>query len=392
MAANNPINNDSDKTRPRWSINGGKVMKKKFVGSVLALTIAMMAVTGCSSDGNKKSATASSETSETAEDAAEAASSEESAENSTELVEGNYTIGISQFAEHGSLDNCREGFIQGLANEGFVEGENLTIDYQNAQTDTGIASTISDKFVSDKDSLICAIATPSAMSAYNSAKDSDIPVIYTAVSDPVGAGLATDDKMPVGNITGTSDALAVTEQLQMIRDLMPDAKTIGILYTTSEANSISTVAEYKEYAADYGFEIVDKGISAIGELELASSEVAGKVDCINNITDNTVVSGLQTVINAANNAGIPVFGSEIEQVKSGCVAAMGLDYVQLGVQTGEMAAKVLKGESKASDMSFEVINEPSLYINTEAARKIGVEISDDMKTQAAETFDTITVD
>ncbi len=392
MASNNPINNDSDKTRPRWSINGGKVMKKKFVGSVLALTIAMMAVTGCSSDGNKKSATASSETSETAEDAAEAASSEESAENSTELVEGNYTIGISQFAEHGSLDNCREGFIQGLANEGFVEGENLTIDYQNAQTDTGIASTISDKFVSDKDSLICAIATPSAMSAYNSAKDSDIPVIYTAVSDPVGAGLATDDKMPVGNITGTSDALAVTEQLQMIRDLMPDAKTIGILYTTSEANSISTVAEYKEYAADYGFEIVDKGISAIGELELASSEVAGKVDCINNITDNTVVSGLQTVINAANNAGIPVFGSEIEQVKSGCVAAMGLDYVQLGVQTGEMAAKVLKGESKASDMSFEVINEPSLYINTEAAGKIGVEISDDMKTQAAETFDTITVD
>lgn len=392
MASNNPINNDSDKTRPRWSINGGKVMKKKFVGSVLALTIAMMAVTGCSSDGNKKSATASSETSETAEDAAEAASSEESAENSTELVEGNYTIGISQFAEHGSLDNCREGFIQGLANEGFVEGENLTIDYQNAQTDTGIASTISDKFVSDKDSLICAIATPSAMSAYNSAKDSDIPVIYTAVSDPVGAGLATDDKMPIGNITGTSDALAVTEQLQMIRDLMPDAKTIGILYTTSEANSISTVAEYKEYAADYGFEIVDKGISAIGELELASSEVAGKVDCINNITDNTVVSGLQTVINAANNAGIPVFGSEIEQVKSGCVAAMGLDYVQLGVQTGEMAAKVLKGESKASDMSFEVINEPSLYINTEAAGKIGVEISDDMKTQAAETFDTITVD
>ena len=392
MAANNPINNDSDKTRPRWSINGGKVMKKKFVGSVLALTIAMMAVTGCSSDGNKKSATASSETSETAEDAAEAASSEESAENSTELVEGNYTIGISQFAEHGSLDNCREGFIQGLANEGFVEGENLTIDYQNAQTDTGIASTISDKFVSDKDSLICAIATPSAMSAYNSAKDSDIPVIYTAVSDPVGAGLATDDKMPVGNITGTSDALAVTEQLQMIRDLMPDAKTIGILYTTSEANSISTVAEYKEYAADYGFEIVDKGISAIGELELASSEVAGKVDCINNITDNTVVSGLQTVINAANNAGIPVFGSEIEQVKSGCVAAMGLDYVQLGVQTGEMAAKVLKGEAKASDMSFEVINEPSLYINTEAADKIGIEISDDMKTQAAETFDTITVE
>ncbi len=360
-------------------------MKKKVLATVLTMSMVVMSLTGCGSDSNKKSAETA--TTETAAEAETADSQEENAD----LVEGNYVIGISQFAEHGSLDNCREGFLQGLAQNGFVEGQNLTIDYQNAQTDTGTASTISDKFVSDGDSLICAIATPSAMSAYNSAKNTDIPVIYTAVSDPVGAGLANEDKTSVGNLTGTSDALAVTEQLEMIRQLQPEATKIGILYTTSEANSVSTIEEYKKYAGDYGFEIVEQGISVIGDLPLAASDLAGKVDCINNLTDNTVVAGLQTVINAATEAGIPVYGSEIEQVKNGCVASMGLDYIQLGIQTGEMAAKVLKGEAKASDLPFEVIDEPSLYVNTAAAEKISMTIGDEMLEKAAETFDTITV-
>ncbi len=143
-----------------------------------------------------------------------------------------YTIGISQFAEHGSLDNCREGFLAGLEEEGIKEGENLTVMYDNAQTDTGTASTIADKYVSSKVDMICAIATPSAMSAYNSCMNTDIPVIYTAVSDPVSAGLAKEDGTSVGNITGTSDALAVSEQLEMIRQVLPDATKIGILYTT----------------------------------------------------------------------------------------------------------------------------------------------------------------
>ncbi len=301
-----------------------------------------------------------------------------------------YTIGISQFAEHGSLDNCREGFLAGLAQEGIIEGTNLKVLYDNAQADTATASTIADSYVSQKVDLICGIATPSAMSAYNSCLNTDIPVIYTAVSDPVAAGLANEDGVPVGNITGTSDALAVTAQLEMIRKIMPDAKKIGIIYTTSETNSVSTIAEYQANAENYGFEIVVTGINQISEVELAAKDMVGKVDCITNLTDNTVVSALQTVLAAANEAGIPVFGSEVEQVKAGCVASMGLEYYELGKQTGVMAAKVLKGEAKASEMNFEVISEPSLYVNTAAAEKISLTLDSDFVNSAYQKFDTIT--
>ncbi len=300
--------------------------------------------------------------------------------------EAEYTVGISQFAEHGSLDNCREGFLQGLAEAGIEEGKNLQVVFDNAQADMGTASTIADSYVSQKVDLICAIATPTAMSAYNSCQNTQIPVIYTAVSDPAEAGLAREDGSSVGNLTGTSDALPVTEQLAMIRQMLPEAKKIGILYTTSETNSVSTIANYKENAGEYGFEIVDIGINTIADVPMAAAEMAAKVDCITNLTDNTVVSALQTVLDEAQKQKIPVFGSEIEQVKNGCVASMGLDYVALGRQTGAMAAKVLKGEAKASEMPFEVISEASLYLNTAAAEKIGLTIPEEMKSEAAEIF------
>lgn len=306
--------------------------------------------------------------------------------------EESVTIGISQFAEHGSLDNCREGFLEGLKEAGYEEGKNLTIEYQNAQADTGNAATIADSFVNKKVDLICAIATPSAMSAYNSAMDADIPVIYTAVSDPAGAGLVNEDGTNVGNITGTSDKLPVTEQMALIRELMPDAKKIGILYTTSEANSVSTIQEYKDHAEEYGFEIVDTGINTIADVEMAAKDLASKVDCISNLTDNTVVSALQTVLAAANDAKIPVFGSEVEQVKNGCVAAVGIDYVALGKQTGEMAAKVLKGETTAAETPFEICEGGNVYVNTEAAGNIDFTISDDVLGEAAEIYETITVE
>lgn len=347
-------------------------MKKQLFAAILS-TAMILGMAGC---GN----TASSQTGSVADSSAAADSGV------------SYTIGISQFAEHGSLDNCREGFLAGLAEEGIVEGENLTVLFDNAQADTGTASTISDNYVSKKVDLICAIATPSAMSAYNSALNTDIPVIYTAVSDPVGAGLANEDGTPVGNITGTCDALAVDAQLKMIREILPDAKTVGILYTTSEANSVSTVAQYKEIAGNYGFEIVDSGINTIADVDLAAADLAAKVDCITNLTDNTVVSALQTVIAKATDAGIPVFGSEVEQVKAGCVASMGLEYVELGKQTGHMAAKVLKGEAKASDLKYETITEPSLYVNTAAAAKVNLTLADDFVAGAYEKFDEIVIE
>lgn len=303
-----------------------------------------------------------------------------------------YTIGISQFAEHGSLDNCREGFIAGLKEAGISEDDgNLTVMYQNAQTDTGTAGTIADSFVSQNVNLICAIATPSAAAAYNAAMDTDIPVVYTAISDPVEAGLANEDGSNVGNITGSSDKLPVEEQLKMIREMMPDATKIGILYTTSEANSISTIATYKELASGYGFEIVDTGINTIADVDLAAADLVSKVDCICNLTDNTVVEALQTVLDKANTQGIPVFGSEIEQVRNGCVASMGIDYFELGRETGLMAAKILKGEAAAQDTPYISASAAELYVNTAAAEKIGMTLDESYISTAAETFDTIEV-
>ena len=303
--------------------------------------------------------------------------------------EDSYTIGISQFAEHGSLDNCREGFLQGLENEGIVEGENLTVEYQNAAADMGTASQISDAFVSDKVDLICAIATPTAQSAYNAAMDTDIPVVYTAVTDPVAAELADEDGNPVGNVTGTSDELPIKEQLEMIRQMLPDAEKVGIMYTTSEANSISALETYKELAGDYGFEIVESGISTTADISLAADDLISQVDCITNLTDNTVVASLPTILEKANEKGIPVFGSEIEQVRIGCLAAEGLDYVALGEQTGEMAAKILKGEAEASEMPYETITEPGFYVNMKVAENLGITVPDELSQSAVESFDEI---
>jgi putative ABC transport system substrate-binding protein len=164
---------------------------------------------------------------------------------------------------------------------------------------------------------------------------------------------------------------------------MPEAKTIGILYSTSETNSVSAIREYKELAGNYGFTIIECGISQASDIPLAAADIASKVDCMTNLTDNTVVSALSTLLDAADKAGIPVFGSEIEQVKNGCVAAEGIDYVALGKQTGEMAARVLKGES-ASSIPFEPITEYGLYINSEALAAHNMTVPDSLAGEAIE--------
>lgn len=302
----------------------------------------------------------------------------------------NYTIGISQFAEHGSLDNCREGFLAGLEEAGIKEGDNLTVDLKNAAADMGTAGQISGSFVSDKVDLICAIATPTAQSAYNAAMDAGIPVIYTAVTDPIGAELAGEDGTPAGEVTGTSDKLPVEAQLQMMRQILPDAKKLGIMYTTSEANSVSTIKEYGSLAGKYGFELVEKGITATADVALAADDLLGKVDCITNLTDNTVVASLPTILEKADEKKIPVFGSEIEQVKIGCLAAEGIDYIALGKQTGKMAAQVLKGEKKASEMKYETITEPGFYVNDKVAENLGITVPQELKDAAVESFDEIT--
>jgi len=289
-------------------------------------------------------------------------------------------IGINQYGEHASLDNCREGFILGLADAGLVEGEDFEIVYQNAGFDNAIATQIGQSFSANNVAIMCAIATPSATACYAAAEDKDIPVIFTAITDPEQAGLVG------GNITGTSDKLPVEAQLDLIRKLQPEAKIIGILYTTSEPNSVSAIAEYEAKAPDYGFTIEALGVTAQSEVTQAADTLIGKgVDCFSNLTDNNVVGVLSSILEKTDEANIPVYGSEVEQVKLGCVAAAGIDYVQLGRQTGMMAAKILTGEASAYDMDYETISEYGIYINSDALALFGIELPAEISEKAIES-------
>ena len=349
-------------------------MKKRNMMMAAAMMMAAMALTGCGGSAQETTA---------------AGTTASGTEAQQVEAEGSYTIGIGQFADHGSLDNCREGFLQGLAEAGIVEGENLTVNYDNANSDGSMAAQINQSYVGGDVDLICAIATPMAQAAYAATRNTDIPVIYTAVTDPAAAELVDAEGMPVGNITGTSDKLPVSEQLDMIRQILPEAKKLAIMYTTSEANSESSVAEYQQLAGDYGFEINAVGVSTAADIPLAADSMLADCDVVTMITDNTVVASLPVILAKAKAKNIPVFGSEIEQVRIGCLAAMGLDYVELGKQTGQMAAKILKGEAAAQEMPYEQIAGAAFYGNTAVAEQLGITIPENLVSSATEMFDTI---
>lgn len=280
-----------------------------------------------------------------------------------------YKIGVLQYADHPSLDNCREGFEQGLEAEGVV----YELTAQSAKADDATNTQIAQQFISQGMDLVCGIATPSAQACYNAAYEAKIPVIFNAVSDPVAAKLAKSETEAMDGITGVSDKLPVEAQLALIREMLPDAKKIGILYTTSEANSVSTIEDYKAKVGEYGFELVEKGITNAAEIPQAVDLLLAEVDCITNMTDNTVVDNLPVLLEKANAKNIPVFGSEEEQVGNGCIASAGIDYVELGRKAGVMAARVLKGENIAS-MPYETMTESKVTINTDAAAALGVAV------------------
>lgn len=290
------------------------------------------------------------------------------------------TIGIAQYGEHASLDNCRIGFLQGLEEAGLQEDVDFEVDYQNAGFDDDINNQIAQNFSANDVDLMVGIATPSAVACFSAAEDKDIPVIFTAISDPVQAGLDS------GNVTGTSDKLPVEAQLDLIRQLQPDAKTIGIIYTTSEPNSVSTIAEYQELGPQYGFEIDAIGVTAQAEVTQAvDTLLSHDVDLFNNLTDNTVVGVLPAILEKTNEAGVPVYGSEVEQVKIGCVASAGIDYIQLGRQTGAMAARVLRGEATCQEIPYETISEYGIYINSAALAEMNITVPQEVADKAIES-------
>lgn len=287
--------------------------------------------------------------------------------------EGQLKVGIIQFAAHPSLDNCYQGLIEGLEAAGYKDGEKVKIDFQNAQNQTETAEQIAGNMVAKNYDLIIGIATPAATAAYARAQGTKTQVIFCAVSDPVAAGLVASSEAPGGNCSGTSDLLPLEKQMKMIRAFQPEAKKIGILYTTNESNSVSHLKEFKALAPEYGFEIVEQGVQGAADIPQAAATLAAKVDCINNFTDNNVVTNLATVLAKANEAGIPVYGSEIEQVKNGCMASEGLDYITLGKQTGAMAAKVLGGAG-AGTLPVERLEAPTPVVNEQVAAKFQIAI------------------
>ncbi|MBT2681716.1 ABC transporter substrate-binding protein [Bacillus sp. ISL-35] len=296
---------------------------------------------------------------------------------SGEKKEKTVKIGITQIVEHPSLDAAREGFIAALKDAGYEEGKNLKIDYQNAQGDMNNNASIAQKFVSDKSDLILAIATPSAQAAVQATKD--IPVLFTAITDPVGAELVQSMEKPGGNATGTSDTHpdAIKNTIAAIKKFVPGAKKVGIIYNNGEPNSVVNVKNAKEALEAEGLQAVESTISASSEVKQAAESMVGRVDVLYIPKDNTVVAALESVITVANDKDIPMFVGEGDSVKRGAFASYGLDYHELGYTTGKMAVEILEGK-KPADIPVGYPENLELVINKKAAEEEGITLTDDL--------------
>lgn len=314
--------------------------KSKLSKFIVLLIVSLMALTGCSTGTNDSDIASSTKT---------------------------YTIGISQLAEHPALDDARKGFEDGLKELG-VEAE---IFYQNAQGDIPNTVGIAQKFVSDKVDLIFAIATPAAQSAKQAT--TDIPIIFSAVTDPVIAELVNSMEAPGGNVTGTSDASPMDKQLQLFKDLNPDIKRVGIIFNTSESNSQVQVDMAKEIASGLGMEIVEVGISTINDIPQAVDSIIKKVDGIYTITDNMVASAINVVSEKAMAKGIITVGAEDSHVKGGILITDGISYYELGKQSARMAKEVLVDGKKPADIAAEVSANTKKVYNPKTREALGID-------------------
>ncbi|UIO40900.1 sugar ABC transporter substrate-binding protein [Brevibacillus brevis] len=290
-------------------------------------------------------------------------------------------LGLTQFVEHPALDAIHKGILDSLKDAGYEEGKNLEVDSQNAHGDMNNTVSIAQKYAGDKKDLVVAIATPSAQAAAKAIADK--PVIFSSVTDPISAQLVGSLEKPDKNVTGTSDKVSMEQQLKLVKTFLPGLKKLGVIYTTSEINSEVQVKELEDAAQKQGVEIIKAGISQLSEVQLAAQSLASKADAIIIPIDNTVVSSFEAVLGAAEENKIPVFASDTDTVKRGAVATYGIDYYQIGKQTGDMAARILKGQSVA-DTPVEISKQADLYINETAAAKFGLTITEALKQQAKE--------
>ncbi|MBQ4557673.1 MAG: ABC transporter substrate-binding protein [Clostridia bacterium] len=283
-----------------------------------------------------------------------------------------YKVGVVQYISHPSLDNCYAGVEQALTAR-FGDKVEITRQIGSDSSADSDCSTYASQYAAQNYDMIVAIATPAASSAFAAAEAKDIPVVFCAVSDPMSVGLVESMEKPGYNCSGTSDVLDMAAQIKLITSLQPDVKKIGVLYTSSEANSIAQLALLEAAAQPYGIEIVPQSIQNDADIPAAATALCAKVDCLNNFTDNKVVNNLTVVLEAANEANIPVYGSEVEQVKNGCLASVSIDYVALGKVTGDMAADALEG-AKLADMAVKTISDATPVVNSEVLAAFGIEL------------------
>lgn len=289
-------------------------------------------------------------------------------------------VGIVQFVEHGALDAANQGFVDGLASKGFKENENVKFDRQNAQADQSNLQNIAQRFISNKVDLICAIATPAAQTVANQTKD--IPIVATAVTDYEQAKLVASNQEPKGNVTGTTDMNPVAEQVDLLLQIVPQVKTIGTIYSSSEVNSQTQVELMKKQAAAKGVQVLEATVSTVNDIQQAARSLIGKVDAIYVPTDNILASAMPTLAVVTEEAKLPVICGESNMVKAGGLATLGVDYYKLGFQTGEMAADILSGKAKPASMSVQALKEMKVTVNEAQAKKIGIAIPEEILKKA----------
>lgn len=291
--------------------------------------------------------------------------------SSPTLLAKTVTVAVSQIVEHPALDATRQGLLDGLKAKGYVDGQNLKFEYKTAQGNPAIAVQIAREFVGEKPDVLVGIATPTAQALV--AMTRSIPVVFTAVTDPVGAKLVKRMQHPGKNVTGLSDLSPVEQHVELIKELMPNVKTIGAVYNPGEANAVSLMELLKVAAAKNGLKVVEATALKSADVQSATQAIAEKSDIIYALIDNTVASAIEAMVGAANQVKTPVFGAATSYVDRGAIASLGFDYYQIGLQTADYVVDILNGK-KPGDLDVRVATGSDLVINKTAADKLGFTI------------------
>ena len=297
----------------------------------------------------------------------------ENKSSSNELIK----IGIIQLVEHPALDQAHQGFVDGLKEAGYEEGKNIEFDYQNAQGEQANCITIAQKFLNDKSDLILAIATPAAQAVANLIKD--IPILVTAVTDPETAKLVEKNDAPNGNVSGTSNLTPVDEQMELLKKLVPNVKTVALMYNSSEQNSKFQIDMAKRKLDEMGISYIEATVTNPNDIQQVVQSIIGKAEAVYIPTDNMLASGMANVISVTEPAKIPVICGEVDMLKSGGLATYGISHYELGKLTSKQAVRILKGEASTATMPIEYLQTPTLSINTNAAQKLGITIPADLQ-------------